>query len=45
MNIAKILIDRSKDVGIVVATNFPTREADRAAGAILEKLYSVYGVE
>ncbi|WP_040400644.1 serine hydrolase domain-containing protein [Amorphus coralli] len=45
MNIAKILVDRSKDLGIVVATNFPTRDADRAAGYILEKLYSSYRVD
>ena len=42
MNLAKILIDPSADVAVVVAVNVGGRNADLAAGKALGKLYGRY---
>ena len=43
MNLAKILVDVKDDLGIVVATNFPGREADMAASEVEQRLYEQFG--
>jgi hypothetical protein len=43
MNLAKILIDTDKDLGIVVMTNFPGDRADLATAAVIEHLYREFG--
>jgi CubicO group peptidase (beta-lactamase class C family) len=42
MNLAKILVDVDKDIGIVVTTNFPEEKADAAAAEVVEALYRGY---
>jgi CubicO group peptidase (beta-lactamase class C family) len=42
MNLAKILVDVDKDIGIVVTTNFPEQKADAAAAEVVEALYRGY---
>ena len=39
MNFAKILVDRDKDLGVVVVTNFPEKQAEAAASEAQETLY------
>ena len=39
MNFAKILVDRDKDLGVVVMTNFPEKQAEAAASEAQETLY------
>jgi len=39
MNFAKILVDRDKDLGVVVLTNFPEKQAEAAAAEAIETLY------
>lgn len=42
MNLAKILVDRDADIGVVVMTNFPENKAEVAAFAAMETLYRRY---
>ena len=39
MNFAKILVDPDDDLGVVVVTNFPEKQAEDAAAAAIETLY------
>lgn len=39
MNLARILLDTDRGLGIVVLTNFPGPDADAVAGAVLKRLY------
>ncbi len=42
MNLAKILVDTERDLGIVVTTNFPGPKAEAATAEIAEDLYKQY---
>ena len=39
MNFAKILVDRDRDLGVVVLTNYPEKQAEAAAAEAIETLY------
>ncbi len=39
LNLAKILVDPNKDIGVVVMTNFPEHPAEAALNAVMETLY------
>ena len=43
MNLAVILVDVAKDLGVVVLTNFPEGKAVAAANEVLEQLYGEFG--
>jgi len=43
MNLARIVLDTERDLGIVVLTNFPGPAADMATGAVMAELFSTYG--
>jgi len=45
MNLAKILVDTSADVGVVALTNYPGPAAEDATNAVTEALYRRYGPE
>ena len=42
MNLAKVLVDTPADIGVVVMTNYPGKQADAATNAMMEKLYRRY---
>lgn len=42
MNLARIVVDTDRDLAIVVTTNFPGGDANTAAGAVIEYLYTLY---
>lgn len=42
INLARILIDTQRDLGIVVLTNAPGEPANLATGAVMEHLYTLY---
>jgi CubicO group peptidase (beta-lactamase class C family) len=42
MNLAKILVDPDKDIGVVAVTNFPGRSAEEATNKAIEMLYTRY---
>lgn len=42
MNLAKILVDRDADIGVVVVTNFPEDKAEEATYSVMETLYRRY---
>lgn len=44
MNLAKILVDPDKDVGVVVCTNFPGPKAEAATSKAMEELYRRYAL-
>lgn len=44
MNLAKILVDCDRDVGVVVCTNFPGPKAEAATAAVMASLYRRYAL-
>ncbi len=42
MNLARIVVDTERDLAVVVLTNFPGADANTAAGAVIEHLYTLY---
>lgn len=42
MNLARIVLDTDRTLGIVVLTNFPGATADAATGAVMAHLYDIY---
>lgn len=39
MNLATIVVDTDRDIGVVVATNFPSDQADAVLRKAMETLY------
>lgn len=44
MNVAKILVDAERDLGVVVLSNFPVNKADAAASSLMATLYRRYAI-
>lgn len=42
MNLAKVLVDTTANIGVVVMTNYPGKQADAATNAMMETLYRRY---
>ncbi|WP_226925740.1 serine hydrolase [Meridianimarinicoccus sp. MJW13] len=45
MNLARIVVDPTLDLAIIVATNFPGAQANAATGSVLQHLYTVYSAK
>lgn len=42
LNVAKVIVDAERDLGVVVVTNFPVNKADAAASSLMETFYRRY---